>query len=341
MEFILQSKDLSKSKTLNQSIRNVIKKKGYKRISVCSAYATRQGVLHIRSIAKALNELEYRWLFGLDDFITEPAAIKMAMKTSQSEIRVVKMMPKARFHAKVYLLDRNTKNSATILIGSNNLTGAGLNNNCVAFVVIHSGKGRSKQKMVSFWNSLWKIGKKITVEELKEYEKKHKKKRQKNPTVTAESAVNLKNHKLRNASMLTSSLMWIELGRNTGNGNQLEVVKDLAPFLGFPPNPSVGDSVNLPMKSIQGIKIYRVSFVKGMWRFMSFQQGFSAPLRPDLSKPSPYSLVIERKNSNQILEAKIVRNMSGEMNRLRLDSKQFGFIGSSIPGPYGRKYGWL
>ncbi len=79
----------------------------YRRLSACAAYATRIGVSLLRNVLPDHKDLSFRWLLGLDDYITEPEALLAAAGAINSELRVAGMLPKCRFHPKLYIMDRN------------------------------------------------------------------------------------------------------------------------------------------------------------------------------------------------------------------------------------------
>jgi hypothetical protein len=252
------------------------------------------------------------------------------------------LAPKRRFHPKIYLLDDNAKGTATLIVGSCNLSEAALGNNCEAFAVFHA---RSASKVRSFeqrWQSVWKLGTTPTDELLDNYSKRYKRNRKKHPVVLQEEHKASQPQKVKKAaktSLDNSTLAWITLGRNTGGGNQLDVVKNLAPFLGLPGHPSEGTTRHIQIRSRIGTKNYQLTFTKGMWRFMNLQQGFSMPVRPDLSKPSPYLLTIKRPNGT--LRMDILHKDDARARALTKRSREVGFTSVSVGGPSGRQYGWL
>jgi hypothetical protein len=193
------------------------------------------------------------------------------------------------------------------------------------------------------WQSVWNLGIKPTSTLLKDYAKRYKRNRKKHPIVVEEERKpSLPDNVKRAAknSLSNSVLTWIALGRNTGGGNQLDVVKDLAPFLGLPEQPREGITQHLQMDSPTGTKDYQLTFTKGMWRFMNLQQGFATPLRPDLSKPSPYVLTIQRPGTGR-LRMEILRNRDRRARSIIKKSRDVGFTSVSVGGRSGRQYGWL
>src|SRR2546428_9020949 len=117
-------------KSLLSLITEEITSNEHTRISACAAYASYRGVVLVRTALSAAGKPEFRWLLGLDDCITDPQAIKVAAGTHNAETRIVPVVSGRRFHAKAYLLDNSSKESASLIIGSANLTQAALTKNC-------------------------------------------------------------------------------------------------------------------------------------------------------------------------------------------------------------------
>jgi HKD family nuclease len=325
-------------------LREEVLKRKYAIMSICAAYASYSGIILIRELLSHFSENRSRWLIGLDDHISDPNAIRIALGMRNADVRIAKMLPKARFHAKVFLLETLDHDRATLIIGSNNLTESALVKNCEAYVYRRADSKSEVRELRSFWDHLWKQGRQATEDIIAEYERQRKKKRPQISDVENESALkrSLRKKKETSAAMLqTTSTVWIELGKNTGGGGQLDIVKHIAPFLGLPDSPSQGQTAQLKMRTPKGFKTFNLTFTKGMWRFMSLQQGFVQPLRPNLNKPSPYILVIGYSNGNKISTMSVIKNNSKEANELIDRSHLTGFVGKSVPNPHGRNFGWV
>jgi HKD family nuclease len=316
--------------------------KSYKRISACAAYATYKGTVLLRSLLLGQNDTIYRWLIGLDDTFTDPKALRVAMQTYGAETRIVELESKGkRFHPKAYLLDSNEQGTATLIIGSCNLTEAALTKNCEVYAACYANTASEVERLRDYWDMLWKIGRPVTEEKVVEYETRFKAARVRNPVIEAEKSTpaSRKVSKAVSASVSSSTLAWIELGSNTGGGNQLDIVKALAPFLSLTSNARQGTTQHLPIKSKQGTLNYQLTFTKGMWRFMNLQQGFTSPLRPKADSPSPYLLIIKRASDGELSMRIILRDNDEAKNIMAL-SAEIGFVGSSVAGSSGRRFGW-
>jgi len=330
--------------TLLSVLRAEIEELGYGRISSCAAYASRKGVTLVRGLISSFPNAEYRWLLGLDDSFTDPEALRIAMRTHKSETRVAELLtqkPKRRFHPKAYLLDSENGNESTLIVGSCNLTERALRSNCEVFAVYRAQTMEDFEKTQNYWNQLWALGQNATKSVVDNYAERFRRIPQREPVIQEEISSDNPSNELKTAieeSIASSTLAWIEFGSNTGSGNQLDIVKSLAPFLGLPRNPSQGDSETLNITTSEGNNQYQLTFTKGMWRFMNLQQGFSFPLRPHLESPSPYVLVIKRPEDNNLSMEAI---LTTEAYNLFSVSSENGFTGESKRGTSGRLYGWF
>jgi HKD family nuclease len=342
-EFFVQTA-AKNSPRLHDLLKAEVTKENYRRISVCVAYASYRGAVLLRSLFAKQQDVTFRWLLGLDDAFTDPKAIDVAMGTRQAKTRLATLAPKQRFHPKIYLLDRNDGRTATLVVGSCNLSEAALEDNCEAYAVFYAQSAAELRKFEQYWQFVWKLGFTPKPALLKDYSKRYKRNRKKNPIVVEEEPKRSQPRKIKKAAKANldnSTRVWIVLGRNTGGGGQLDVVKDLAPFLGLPANPSEGTTRRIQIDSPSGTKDYQLTFTKGMWRFMNLQQGFLVPLRPDLSKPSPYILVIERPSTADRLRMYVLPKRGPRARRIIRTSGEVGFTRVSVGGPSGRPYGWF
>lgn len=316
--------------------------KSYKRISACAAYATYKGTTLVRSLLSGRNDARYRWLIGLDDAFTDPEALRIAINTYGAETRVAELQAKGkRFHPKAYLLDSNEQGTATLIIGSCNLTEAALTKNCEVYAACYAATTLEVNQLRAYWEKLWEVGSPATREKVDEYATRYKAARVRNPAVEAEKSSPASRHVRRavSGSINSSTLAWIVLGKNTGGGNQLDIVKALAPFLSLVGNPSQGTTQHLHIKSEQGTLDYQMTFTKGMWRFMNLQQGFTQSLRPKANSPSPYLLVFERAQDGE-LSMRIIQRDGDEAKSIMALSAEIGFVGTSVEGSSGRRFGW-
>ena len=102
----------------------------YKRITILSAYAKKSGVDRIKDVLLNFKKEggEIRCIIGIDQMNTSYEALQELLMISDSLTIVHNENPSYTYHSKVYMLDKNIKNSnkAWLAIGSNNLTAGGL-----------------------------------------------------------------------------------------------------------------------------------------------------------------------------------------------------------------------
>lgn len=329
---------------LHDVLQSLIEEYQYSRISVCSAYVSTKGLTIVRGLMP--KDSEFRWLIGLDDTFTQPSALIAARDTYNATLKVAELQVrqrKNRFHPKVYLLDSNENNEAHLIIGSANMTEAALTRNCEAFSIMYAEAVAEVAQFEAFWTTLWNKGILATDEIIARYQRRSRTARPRNPVVREEDEVVKRSLVLRRAteaSIRTARLIWIEFGSMTGyHAEQLDIIKNLAPFLGIMENHNPADEYTLNITSPLGLFNHTLMFKKGMWRFMDIQQSFQEQLKPDPVQNSPYLLIIERENDAYSM--RILRKTSFEAKRIIATSKQTGFTGKSVPGQSGRLYGWF
>jgi HKD family nuclease len=329
---------------LHDVLQSLIEEHQYTRISVCSAYVSTRGLTIVRGLMP--KDSEFRWLIGLDDTFTQPSALTAARDTYNATLKVAELQARQRrnrFHPKVYLLDSNGNNEAHLIIGSANMTEAALTRNCEAFSIMYAEDAAEVAQFESFWNALWNKGELVTNEIIDRYRRRFRVTRPRNPVIQEETEVAKRSTVLKRAteaSIRTARLIWIEFGSMTGyHAEQVDIVKNLAPFLGITEDHDPADEYTLNITSPLGLFNHSLMFKKGMWRFMDIQQSFQEQLKPNPEQNSPYILIIERENNTYSM--RILRNTSPEAKRIIATSKQTGFTGKSVPGQSGRLYGWF
>jgi len=322
-------------------LKQEIEREGYRRLSACAAYASVGGVIALRDLFSELYEASYRWLLGTSDNWTHPGALRIAEGSINAEVRVPDPARDGRFHAKVYLLDSSPNGHATLVIGSGNATHTGMSTNCEAYAAFICRKKKETRRAERYWQVFWKMGRLLTTQYLQDYEKEYSRAQSLGAAIARDDEKDTIDADSVARTLNTGRLAWIVLARNTGfHGEQLDIVKALAPFLRLPANPSEGTNTTRHIQTALGVKSYELRFLKGMWRFMNLQQGFGAPIRPDMHQPSPYILVMERTKKAPRMKMRTIRCDSPKANAIIERSKASGFVGKSVAAPWGRRYGW-
>lgn len=325
-------------------LQELIQEHQYTRISVCSAYVSTKGLTIVRGLMP--KDSEFRWLIGLDDTFTQPSALIAARDTYNATLKIAELQiaqRRNRFHPKVYLLDSNKNDEAHLIIGSANMTEAALTRNCEAFSVMYAENAAEVVQFEAFWDALWDKGQLVNDAIIERYQRRFRINRPRNPVIQEESEIARRSTVLKRAteaSIRTARLIWIEFGSMTGyHSEQVDIVKNLAPFLGIAEDHDLTDEYTLDITSPIGLFNHSLMFKKGMWRFMNIQQSFHEQLKPNPAQNSPYILIIEREDAAYSM--RILRKTTPEAKRIVATSKQTGFTGKSVAGQGGRLYGWF
>ena len=160
--------------TIGKTIEILSSSQLWGRMSVAVAYSSLAGVASLCDIARASNpEVSFRWLLGLDDYITHPAAIEFCCSIGNTNVRLYRSTKaNTRFHPKVFLFDTLGNNAASsMIVGSANLTFAALNKNCEAIAILDAQNAADAAIMRSRYELLWGLGGKPTKPLLDEYRK--------------------------------------------------------------------------------------------------------------------------------------------------------------------------
>jgi HKD family nuclease len=284
-------------------------------------------------------ESQFRWVFGLDDAFTQPSAINAALKTHNSELRTAPARASRAqplFHPKVILLDRNENDESTLVIGSSNLTQTGLTSNFEAFSLIQTKSAGETRKAETFWSKFWNHATVFQPLQLPAYEERYKRNRTRTLPITDDPTTTIP-REIINESVKTARLIWIEFGSMTGyHGEQVEIVKELVPFLGITGPYQTNDEFFVRIASPVGTRRYQLMFKKGMWRFMDIQQGFNETLKEEFESVSKFMLIIERTGKSGF-KMRITEKSSSEAKKLKAESEALQFRFST---GY-REYGWV
>lgn len=318
-------------------LKELVHNKGYRRISICAAYASYKGVVEIRAMMPIGSE--FRWVIGLDDAFTEPNALEAAYRTHNSQVRTSparSSRAKPLFHPKIFLADKNDGLESSLLIGSSNLTYSGLTSNFEAFSVCNVSPADVK-RVEHYWSRFWSHAADFEFASLDGYREKYKKNFARNKQIADDVAGPPPSRRTVNESVRTATLIWTELGSMTGySTEQVEIVKDLVPFLGIGSDYEANDEHEIRISTTIGTRDYQLMFKKGMWRFKDIQQGFVESLKEDDDNESPYILVIERQGKSRF-RMSIIERDSNAARSLKAKSQKLDFKRTT---GY-REYGWL
>ncbi|MFA5161850.1 MAG: phospholipase D family protein [Elusimicrobiales bacterium] len=341
-QLIFQSPDKSFPHTIKKSLELLASKNSWDTLFVAMAYATVAGV---RNLLETYPNMEYKWILGTDDFITQPDALRLCKNLANSSLRIISFAKKgARFHPKTIVLSSKDNASPTTLItGSSNLTISGLTRNGEAIFIASSESADEKAHFKEFANTIWRIGHNPTSNEIENYEREYCKHRKPlhGPKVPQKGREILKDDDSEKDPSL-SNTCWIELGKNTALGRELEFKSEQALFFGL--NPHGASSVEKSFKTSDGNIIslwlkYRQN--NGMWRLQlsSDIPEVANGLRPIINGKlgrSPFAAVFTRTKISGLFKLRLLDVKSAKYQAIRKQSLKFGTLGKTS----AREYGW-
>lgn len=348
----LQLPKPKKENSIESVLRELAGKKSWTQISVAVAYASVAGVTKLCEIIhEKCPSASIRWILGLDDYITQPGAIELCQKTAKSITHVYSSEgTNSRFHPKIFLFEQESDElNSIIVIGSANLTYSALLKNCEAIAVLEcSGAAENSQK--GEIEILWSIGKEPTDQILNEYKKKFKQYR---PTRKFALATEPKIHKAgRNKPILTSdealvspekaNVCWIEVGKNTAMGRELEFKAEQALFFGLSAVSKAAETKQFQVSDGSTVDM-RIKFQSrnSMWRLQlkndvpEVAKGLRPKVKGRLGR-SPFVAVFTRLNNDEIFKLEFIRRNSPQVRTMIDKSKKLGAAGSTS----SREYGW-
>lgn len=213
----------------------------FDRLDVAIAYATVAGV---KTLEKAIGGIPAvsRWVIGLDDAITQPKAILDLMELPGTEVRLISLADEGRrFHPKIYSLwSTDVETSALLVLGSGNMTQAGMRKNGEAGIVIRAETTAEVKDLLSVWEEFWDLGYPATNEIVEEYSAKYKAARKARkkieklgaapPEPKADELV-LEDFE-PNGDPTSSIFAWLDAGSATAQGRELELPRAMTAYFG-------------------------------------------------------------------------------------------------------------
>lgn len=320
----------------------------YSRIRIAAAYATELGVLRFNDLlsdTSQWNTSGKRFLISFDNGITQPEALLRLAEIPESEIRIPgasealknpNLRPKAAFHAKCYCFDAENSGKVSaegLLIGSNNLTRAGLEMNFELAVMLNAStlQPSTVRDFDSWWNSAWTRAESLSDSLLDAYRKKRVR-------VAADQVANPPDGELSPTELAGADTLWIKGGFLSGGaGNQLELPQGVAQFFGFMPGArTVGESIDLQLtQGKQSWPGWLKFWGNGVWRLRlpTVHQG----------APSFRGTVIrlDRGTTPNSYILRITPEDSSPAEQWVRKSQRLGRVQSTMKGGRGREYGWF
>lgn len=350
---IIQEPFCNPDHTFDAAISQIAFERYWTRVSVAVAYSTVAGVTRLYDVVYSSNpDVYFRWLLGIDDYVTSPGAVEFCSLKSRSDVLIYESTPRTtRFHPKIYLFEEANRTGETVLIvGSANLTKAALERNCEAYAIVRASSKPEAEELTSLYDRLWQLGKEPTNRLMVKYLAKYKH-HQRNRSFLRQDDVRIRRsvrsyevleHDAAEKSPEASNICWIEVGKNTARGRELEFKAEQARFFGLNPQggePECRDFLVSNEKVVSLSLNYRPNH---MWRL---QLSIDIPevatgLRPKSQsgqlERSPYVAIFERIDGNNRFRLHFQRVNSSGHRHVRSQSAKIGTIGKTT----AREYGW-
>lgn len=153
--------------SFQQFLLGLLRDESFVRCNAMIAFITYDGLLRLgaepdgtlQSIFTSTRELH--WIVGADMVTTAEALVRLRDLENMSEgrcsVRVLEDPSRGLFHPKAFIFER-TDGSGAVLIGSNNVTPGGLENNIEAAVLIDDLSNQEMEPWRQFWQRLLGLG---------------------------------------------------------------------------------------------------------------------------------------------------------------------------------------
>ncbi len=351
VKFFCQTPTTAGKSNVNQIIRELVSRNGCDELQVAVAYATVSGVRQLLRTFADNGLKKSEWLLGLDDYITQPGALKLVNSLPNSILRVANFGTAGlRFHPKVFkfgVLNKPTK--VVGIVGSANLTSNALNKNAEAVAFFNSLKKSERGEFEDFWSELWAIGREPSKKILSKYSDKHKEvsRRRKSASkskikVKEKTVVEVLSTDTAEIDPALATQCWIECGNITAMGRELELKAELGLFFNLPISGGKPHFVNLHLSDGSNAD-FRMKYQENhMWRL---QMNNTIPevckgLRPILKDGkmgrSPYVAVFNKIPKKNGFEVRFIKLDSRKFKKLLAITKKTGTFGRTT----ARQYGW-
>jgi HKD family nuclease len=341
--------------TIVGNIEQFTEDKSLDTIHAAMAYMSVAGVRRLLDVLHDREITQCRWLIGTDDAITQPGAIELCRDLPHSTVRLASFEEEyLRFHPKVLLMTSSLDaDKALMMVGSANLTRHGLEGNAESVVFLHAESPTDVLDLISRWNDIWSIGRSLTTAELRRYARRYEKNKAVRKKLVRAPAAKKPSKPRKVKPVLGSdkaeldpslaNTCWIECGKNTAQGRELEIKAEQGLFFGLNPKGETPRHFGFRLSNGQTTQL-RLKFQgNDMWRL---QLTTAVPevergLRPRMANGklgrSPWVAIIERTNKKGEFRLKFVKARSLKYRDLKKRSQAVGTVGRTS----AREYGWL
>lgn len=328
------------------------------RLDVAVAYATTSGIPFLMDTIRR-NMPVSRWVIGIDDAVSQPAAIEQIYNMPGAEIRLASKGPRHRFHPKIYQLWSSTDPEICVsYVGSGNFTANGLQQNAEAGVVLISESAEETAIIREQWQSFWELGHPLTPLSLERYREAYNAVRA--ARAAADRAVREEvlddvaiTHILDVAPGLafdgtpqSATLAWLECGTASAGGRDLEFPAPMVPYFRLQ-----GDRAVNALRMLPGNNVFNLVFTmrqdNGMWRVLLNSDAIEAAtgrtnLRPIAGgNRSDLAIVFRRTNDAEAdFDVQFVEIGSAQYDELVQDTQTHGVM-DRTRGARGRNFGYF
>lgn len=350
--FWIQEQHPRDQDSLSSRIQGFLAREKFDKVSVAVAYSSVAGVSNLRDLVLAENSnASFQWFLGVDDYITQPGAIEGCLAFPNSDVRIFKSAkPGARFHSKFYLFE-STKNRAKALgiIGSANLTYSAFYKNCESVAFIHSNTRGDHDRLRKSYNRIWRSGVSPDAAFLRDYAEQFQRflpeRRFLQEDDNRKSLPGRAKKVLESDSALIgpelAKICWIEVGKNTAMGRELEFKAEQAKFFGLDPAGSDPEFKDFILEDSRRLKLRMKYQVNSMWRLQLTRDipEVAHGLRPTIDGRlgrSPFVAVFERVPGRSEFKLKFIHVDSTDFSLIKEKSMKMGTLGQTS----ARIYGW-
>lgn len=336
--------------TLADRLGEALDGKNIDRLDVAVAYATQQGLTALKGVLGDW-PAETRWVVGLDDAISQPAAIDALLAQPGAHVRLARLGPARRFHPKLFCFWSSAHPAVCLTaIGSANMTKHGLTMNGEAAILLEAQTEGEANQLKQAWATLDGLADEVGAFDLEAYRALHARARKARSRLAAKGFLPQQPEAdeavaTLNKDAATATLAFVDFGSAMGNGREIEFPKPLMPFFGIfdgTASPQVrsfrfgaGAPVHIPL-------VRRPK--NGMWR-MTF--GVQVPGSDVLVRPlvdgvrqrSNQSVVFER-NIDGSIATSFVQLGTAAYNNLLTATQESGTLNRTKEGPSGKNYGF-
>ncbi len=338
--------------SIAEEISAAIKGLKFDRLDVAVAYATQSGLDALRTALGGWPDMT-RWIIGLDDAITQPAAIDELQNLAGATVRFASLgKENRRFHPKAYCLwSSEDKLRCTLVIGSANMTLHGLRRNGEVGVILQAESVEETESLKQVWTSMNKLGDdKIDLDAYRAlYEKartaRRHSKREAEPAPPPETdEISFEGSESFDGKPDTARIAWTEGASPSAGGRDLEFPRAEIPFFGL-----TGSPVQKSFRAPDG-RVFDLTFTERqdnkMWRLLFSREAIASTIGRLTLRPvsgvnrSDLAIIFEKTTGDADYELMMVEIGSLEHSYLMERSEAAGGLGRTRD-PGGRHYGYF